>query len=33
MVLTEIGMDWIDLAEDRDKWRAIVSVVINFGVT
>jgi hypothetical protein len=23
------GMDWIDLAEDRDKWRALVSKVIN----
>ena len=22
-------IDWIDLAEVRDKWRALVSVVIN----
>jgi hypothetical protein len=20
------GMDWIDLAQDRDRWRAVVSV-------
>ena len=24
------GMDWIDLAEDRDKWRVIVNAVMNF---
>jgi hypothetical protein len=23
------GMDWIDLAEDRDKWRALVKTVMN----
>jgi hypothetical protein len=21
------GMDWIDLAEDRDQWRVLVTVV------
>jgi hypothetical protein len=26
------GMDLIDLAEDRDQWRAIVSTVMNFRV-
>jgi hypothetical protein len=26
------GMDWIDLAEDRDLWRALVSTVMYFRV-
>jgi hypothetical protein len=26
------GMDWIDLAEDRDQWRALVKTVMNFRV-
>jgi hypothetical protein len=24
------GMDWIELAEDRDRWWALVSAVMNF---
>jgi hypothetical protein len=25
------GVDWIGLAQDRDKWRAVVNVVMNLG--
>ena len=25
----EGGMDWIDLAQDKDKWRALVTGVMN----
>jgi hypothetical protein len=35
MDLREIGwdgMDWIDLAQDRDQWRALVNAVKYFGV-
>jgi hypothetical protein len=24
------GMDWIDLAQDRDQWRALVNTIITF---
>jgi hypothetical protein len=26
------GMNWIDLAEDRDQWRALVNTVMNLRV-
>jgi hypothetical protein len=26
------GVDWIGLAQDRDRWRAVVSVVMNLRV-
>jgi hypothetical protein len=26
------GMDWIDVAQDRDQWRDPVSTVMNFRV-
>jgi hypothetical protein len=25
------GMDWIDLAQDRDQWRGLWNTVIIFG--
>jgi hypothetical protein len=27
------GMDWIDMAPDRDRWRAVVNAVMNLRVT
>ena len=35
MELQEVGRgcgDWMELAEDRDSWRALVSTVMNFRV-
>jgi hypothetical protein len=26
------GVDWIGLAQDRDRWRALVKAVIKFQV-
>jgi hypothetical protein len=26
------GVDWIDLAQDKDKWRALVNTVMNLRV-
>jgi hypothetical protein len=26
------GMDWIDLAQDSDQWRALVNAVMNLWV-
>jgi hypothetical protein len=35
MDLREIGwddMDWFELAQDRDRWRALVNMVMNLRV-
>jgi len=35
MDLREVGygcVDWMDLAQDRDRWRALVSAVMNLRV-
>jgi hypothetical protein len=26
------GVDWIDMAQDRDRWRALVNAVMNLRV-
>jgi hypothetical protein len=26
------GVEWIHLAQDRDRWRAVVNAVMNLGV-
>jgi hypothetical protein len=26
------GVDWIDLAQDRDQWRALVNTIMNLRV-
>jgi hypothetical protein len=34
-ILREVGWDgrdWIDLAQERDRWRAHVNAVMNLGV-
>jgi hypothetical protein len=35
MDLREVGLDavdWIDMAQDRDQWRALVYTVLNLRV-
>jgi hypothetical protein len=35
MALREIGwdgVDWMDMAQDRDQWRALVNTVLNLPV-
>jgi len=27
-----VGMDWIELAQNRDRWRAVVNLAMNLRV-
>jgi hypothetical protein len=36
MDLEEVGcgdMDWIELAEDKDRWRTLVTAIMNLQVS
>jgi hypothetical protein len=27
-----VGMDWIDLVQDRNRWRTVVNAVMNLWI-
>jgi len=29
---SDLGIEWIDLAQDRDRWRVLVNEAMNFQV-
>jgi len=29
---SDLGIEWIDLAQDRDRWRFLVNEAMNFQV-
>jgi hypothetical protein len=32
-ILDRMGvMDWVDLAQDRDQWRALLNMIMNFQI-
>jgi hypothetical protein len=36
MDIREVGwgrLEWVDLARDRGRWRALVNVVMNFRIS
>ena len=30
VIMRWAGVDWVDVAQDRDRWRSLVNVVMNF---
>jgi hypothetical protein len=31
--IVRVGVDWVGLSQDWDKWRALVNVVLNLRVS